>query len=229
MSVETVDVVIPVYNRAHTVGEAIQSALAQTWPEVRVHVVDDGSTDATADMLDGLAAGDDRIVVTHRPNGGCAAARNSGLATGDARLVTFLDSDDLMPRRRIELQVEHLRSNPDLDGVIGTEVIVVADGIAQPASVRAQLERTGPRWYWQSLMITRDAIEAVGGYDEDVGHGEDLDLAVRLRKAGAVIGYLDEELVTRRILGDNMVMDEPGTGPLLLELIRRHHDRTAGP
>lgn len=229
MPTETVDVVMPVFNRRHTIGEAIESALTQTWTDVRVHVVDDGSTDGTGDLLDGLAADDDRIVVTHRPNGGSSAARNSGLATGDARLVTFLDSDDLMPLRRIETQVEHLRANPDLVGVVGTEVIVVAEGITPPPSIRAQLGRTGPQWYWQSLMITRDAIEAVGGYDEDIGHGEDLDLAARLRAAGAAIGYLDEELVTRRILGDNLVMNEPETGPLLLDLIRRHRDRTTGP
>ncbi|MEQ8717453.1 MAG: glycosyltransferase family A protein [Acidimicrobiales bacterium] len=225
-AVEAVDVVIPVLDRRPTVGEAIASALAQTWPDVRVQVVDDGSTDGTADVLDALAADDERITVTHVPTGGVSAARNVGLANGNARLVTFLDSDDLMPPHRIERQVEHLRANPDLDGVVGTEAIVVADGITPPPSIRAQMERTGPRWYWQSLMITRDAIEAVGGYDEDVRHGEDLDLAARLRGAGATIGYLDEELVTRRILGDNMVMNEPGIGALLLDVIRRHQDRS---
>jgi glycosyltransferase involved in cell wall biosynthesis len=226
MPAETVDVVIPVFNRVHTVGEAIGSVLAQTWSAVCIQVVDDGSTDGTGDLLDRLAADDARIVVAHRPNGGPSAARNTGLAGGNARLVTFLDSDDLMPPHRIETQVEHLRSNPNLDGVIGTEAVVVADGIIPPPSVRAQLERAGPQWYWHSLMITRDAIAAVGGYDEGVGHGEDLDLAARLRAADATIGYLDEELVTRRILGDNLVLDEPAVGTVLLDLIRRHQGRS---
>ncbi|MGI4798685.1 MAG: glycosyltransferase family 2 protein, partial [Janthinobacterium lividum] len=95
MTKATVDVLIPVYNGASTVESAIGSIQAQTIQDIRIIVVDDGSTDATAFILDRMAKADRRIVPVRRANGGIVDALNAGLAICTADLIARHDADDL--------------------------------------------------------------------------------------------------------------------------------------
>ena len=101
-----VSAIIPTYNRAHLVTEAIDSVLAQTYPHIEVIVVDDGSTD---DTMARLAPYGSRIRVIRQENAGPAAARNKGIAASSGGLVAFLDSDDLWLPAKIERQVRLLQ------------------------------------------------------------------------------------------------------------------------
>ena len=87
-----VDVIIPVYNSVETVAESVESALGQTFTDFEVIVVDDGSTDASAEVLSRYGA---RIKVLAQPNRGLSAARNAGVRLGTAEYVAFLDADDI--------------------------------------------------------------------------------------------------------------------------------------
>jgi glycosyltransferase involved in cell wall biosynthesis len=107
-----VSVVIPVYNREATVADAVQSCLAQTFEDIEVIVVDDGSTDRTREVLNGFGA---RIKVISQANGGVGAARNAGTRVTSGEYVAWMDSDDIAMPERLGLQAGLLASRPDIN------------------------------------------------------------------------------------------------------------------
>src|SRR5438132_11460312 len=107
-----VSVVIPTYNRAHVVVEAIDSALAQTFPDLEVIVVDDGSSDDTASRVRGHP--DPRVRYLVRPHAGVSATRNAGIAAARGTLLSFLDSDDLWRPDKLAREVAFLEAHPDV-------------------------------------------------------------------------------------------------------------------
>lgn len=120
-----VDVIIPTYNRSALCHAAVQSVLAQTYPCVRVLVVDDGSEDDTEAVLRGL---DPRVQYVRQPNAGVAAARNRGLALAHGEFIAFLDSDDEWLPWKLEAQIAVLRAFPQA-GMVWTDMIAIdADG-----------------------------------------------------------------------------------------------------
>ncbi len=110
-----VSVVIPTYNRARVVGAAIDSALAQTHDRLEIIVVDDGSTDDTAERVGRRR--DPRLRYVRREHAGVSSARNTGIAAATGDLVSFLDSDDLWKPEKIETEVAALARHPEVGGV----------------------------------------------------------------------------------------------------------------
>jgi teichuronic acid biosynthesis glycosyltransferase TuaG len=108
-----VSVLVPVYNRADVLAMCLHSVLGQTYGKLELLVVDDGSTDASADIAEGLAAADPRVRVIRQPrNRGVARARNAGLAAARGRFVAYLDSDDHWLPQKLEKQVAALADDP---------------------------------------------------------------------------------------------------------------------
>src|SRR5260370_6154365 len=110
-----VSVVIPTYNRARVVGGAIESALAQTHERLEVIVVDDGSTDDTAERVGRRR--DPRLRYVRREHAGVSSARNAGIGAPTGDLVSFLDSDDLWKPENIETEIAALALHPGAGGV----------------------------------------------------------------------------------------------------------------
>jgi len=111
----TASVVIPTYNRGRVVGDAIESALAQTHRHLEVIVVDDGSTDATRERVWRIR--DDRLRYVRREHAGVSAARNAAIRAANGDLVSFLDSDDLWKRDKLESDIFTLTRYPSAGGV----------------------------------------------------------------------------------------------------------------
>lgn len=124
MSQNLVSVIVPTYNRAYCLARAINSALAQTHPEIEVIVVDDGSTDSTPDVLAQEYGDNPRVHYIRRSNGGAAAARNSALRLARGEFVGFLDSDDVWMPWKIELQLACLAHFPEA-GMIWSDMQAV--------------------------------------------------------------------------------------------------------
>lgn len=122
-----VSVIIPTWNRGSRVSLAIDSVLAQTYPNWELIVVDDGSTDDTAGVVAARSASDARIRYVYQCNAGVAAARNRGLATAEGDYIAFLDSDDAWEPWKLELQLRCLRHRPDI-GMIWTDMAAVNPG-----------------------------------------------------------------------------------------------------
>ena len=118
----TISVIIPTYNRAHCVSEAIDSVLAQDPPADEVIVIDDGSTDSTPEVLAGYG---DRITVVQQPNAGAGAARTAGLRHASGDWITFLDSDDLWYPGRLALFREDIAKVGDTDVVLHVADVVM--------------------------------------------------------------------------------------------------------
>ena len=128
---DSVAVIIPVYNSHATLERAVDSVLAQTMPPIEVILVDDGSTDASGALCDSLAAQHPSVKVVHQPNAGLAEARRAGVNAATTRLVTFLDSDDTLAPDAIEFLYDKLNEN-DLDLAMGCFMRIPKKGKPYP-------------------------------------------------------------------------------------------------
>jgi glycosyltransferase involved in cell wall biosynthesis len=219
-----VTVVIPTFDRAHCVTDAVDSVLAQTHSAIECVVVDDGSRDDTVAVLHTAFAGDRRVHVLACEHAGVSAARNRGIAQAAGEYVTFLDSDDLMFEPRVERQLTHLRDT-GVDAVLCQQRSELRDGAPAPEWADRHPEWwTGP--YHTSVLLAREHAERIGGFDETIGLGEDIDFVARLVGAGLRLGTVDEVLMVRRFFGDNLTyLSTDGDYQAVLGAVRRHRAR----
>ena len=110
--VPVISVVMPCFNVARTLKDAIESVLEQTFQDFEIILINDGSTDLTPEICESYAKLDARITVVHQPNAGLASARNTGLRCAQGKYIALLDSDDLFVPEKLARHVEHLESNP---------------------------------------------------------------------------------------------------------------------
>ena len=185
MSDPRVAVIIPCYNQAEYLAEAIQSALDQTVPPAEIIVIDDGSTDDTAAVAQSFA----QVRCVRQENQGSAEARNAGFARSSSEFVTFLDADDRLLPAALESGARELALHPDCAFVFGRYRYVITDGsVRQPPDDRdlndayRSLLRENIIVMHATVMYRRSAIEAVGGFDRDLKSCEDYDLYLRLTR-----------------------------------------------
>jgi glycosyltransferase involved in cell wall biosynthesis len=184
-----VSVVIPAFNRASVIANAIQSVLGQSFRELELIVVDDGSRDATAETVLAISQSDSRIrLIRHQSNRGAQAARNAGIRAALGEWVAFLDSDDIWLTSSLEVRLAAARSrNVDVVHSLG---FVLRFGGGEPetfdvpalcGNVYHQLLRAaGP--LFQALLVKARALSAIGGLDEDIVAYQEWDTAIRLAK-----------------------------------------------
>jgi glycosyltransferase involved in cell wall biosynthesis len=204
MSEPAVSVIMGVHNGAPWVGLAVASVLAQCGPAFELIVVDDGSTDATAQVL--AAVPDPRLRVQRQPRAGLTAALTRALGLARAPLVARLDADDLAMPGRLARQAEFLDSHPEV-GLLGSAAVEVdASGapvrtIRPPVddpTIRRTLIRRNP-FVHSSIVMRRELVERAGGYDLAFPVAQDYDLWLRLSEITR-LANLAEPLVTRRLL-----------------------------
>ncbi|HEX7316872.1 MAG TPA: glycosyltransferase family 2 protein [Pyrinomonadaceae bacterium] len=205
-----VSVVMPAYNAGRYIAESVESVRGQTFQDWELVVVDDGSEDDTRAVVEAYAASDARVRYVRRPNGGQAAARNTGLARARGSLVAFLDADDLWLPEKLEAQLAVLeRTGVDLvysDGYFFSDEEVELDERFDilPGEARgAEMFRTlfaSNRIGTLSVLVKRGALDAVGLFDEDRAYQncEDYDLWLRLAKWGAGFYGMTERLMRYR-------------------------------
>jgi glycosyltransferase involved in cell wall biosynthesis len=193
-----VSVIVPAYQAEAYIGEALASALAQEHRELEVIVVDDGSTDRTAEIA--AAHG---VKVIRQGNGGPAAARNAGLALARGELLAILDADDIWPPDRITRQVAHLREHPGDGMVMGLTEPFVTPGEPRPAHFPQLIDRSAYAGHPSTLLVRREVFELVGRFDESLRLSEDLDWLARATDAGVRIGRLQHTLLRYRIHAAN--------------------------
>lgn len=187
-----VDVLIPAYNAAATIAESVGSIQRQTVRDIRIVVVNDGSTDATGSILAGLASQDARIEVVTRPNGGIVEALNSGLAVCTSELIARHDADDLAFPDRLDVQCRFLDAHPDCVAVDShywhindegkrTDLRNLTAGDVDP--IPTMVPSQEPYLMHPFLTVRAAPVHAVGGY-RYVFHSEDTDLYWRLLPFG---------------------------------------------
>ena len=192
-----------VHDGAPWIAGAVASVLSQTAGDLELVVVDDGSTDATADLL--AAVADRRLYVHRQLRTGLTRALNRALGVARADLVARLDSDDLALPERLHRQRVFLGARPDV-GLLGTAAreVDAAGALVREvrpptddAAIRHALIRTNP-FVHSSVMVRRELLVRAGGYDEAVPVAQDYDLWMRLARLTR-LANLDEVLVVRRL------------------------------
>lgn len=187
-----VSVVIPTYNRCHFIADCIDSVLGQTYANIEVLVVDDGSTDATAQVLAGYA---DRVKIIRQKNAGQAAARNNGIKNSRGELIAFLDDDDSWRPTKLELQVPQFE-NPDIfcvhAGIMYRHEQSEKDfELHRDRAVDLHATLAGVILPIQTVVVRRSAFETAGLFAEDLRGPEDWDMFIRLAVLGPSIGIGD--------------------------------------
>ncbi len=192
-----------VYNGERFLAEAIESILTQTWTDFEFVIIDDGSTDSTAQILRDFEKKDARIrIITNEKNFGLTKSLNMGIAVATGEYIARMDADDISFPTRLEKQMAFLNDHPNIVVVgTGTEIID-ADGkrmrsIATPKAIQTRLPKRNCLVHG-SLLIRKEALQDVGGYDESIRYAQDYDLLLRLLD-GSNIAVIDEPLYALRV------------------------------
>jgi len=220
-----VSVVIPVYNGERFVAEAVESVLAQTYRHVELIVVDDGSTDGSAELL----ARYPTARVVRQSNTGCTGARNRGIAESHGELIAFIDQDDIWRPDKLDLQVEALNRSPEAGYSLGHITLFVEPGCPVPAwmGTRGWMVGTQRVGYLPGTMVVRRGLfESLGTFDERYQIGSDADWLVRARDAQIGVVVVPEVVLDKRIHTGNLSGHPDGSsdmlGVLAASLKRRH-------
>jgi glycosyltransferase involved in cell wall biosynthesis len=209
---DLVSVIIPSYNMAHFLPQAVQSALAQTYSNVEVQIIDDGSTDNTPEVVRQWE-GNARVRVHRQANGGLSHARNQAIALTRGAFVALLDADDIWVPQKLALQMVLFRDRPEV-GVVYSGYQRI-DGEGQPLPTeptrmhRGQvsgallIENFVPA---SSAVVRRECFERHGGFDVALRTGEDYDMWLRL-SAHYEFDFVAERTMRYRIWGGQMSKD----------------------
>lgn len=214
-----VSIIIVTHNDRKYVGEAIESALEQTYPNCEVIVVDDGSSDGTGHFVSEHYG--DRVRYQWKKNGGMGSARYAGLQVTAGRYVQHLDSDDILLPDKVTSHVNYLEANPEVAFVYGRTLCFFDDERAvtweHPANTRARsgnmldsYVRNGGFINIGQPLIRRDWIDRIGGWDLLARGCDDQDIMLRLAYAGAEGYFLDMPVYmyrhTRNIYNPGQIM-----------------------
>ena len=205
-----VSVIIPCYDQAHFLRESIESALGQTYPHCEVLVVDDGSTDTTAQV----AAAYPAVHYIRQENSGVSAARNAGLKQSRGEYLVFLDADDRLLPRALEIGVDSLRQHPACAFASGYCRIIAADGSLladhEPRRISTEhylgLLRGNYIWCPASVTYRRSTFDSVTGFDPSLGPCADYDLYLRISRSSPIFCH-NQFVVEYRFHGSNMSVD----------------------
>lgn len=203
MIVEKISVIIPTYNRGHVIESSIRSVLNQTYENIEVIVVDDGSSDNTEDVVTSI--GDDRVrYIKCEKNKGASMARNIGVSHASAKLIAFHDSDDFWRAEKLEKQMEYWSENPQYAMIYSSYLMhrnndnltkvpdedwwgELEGDIFLPLLVRNTIGAP-------TMLMQKECFEELGGFDTTLKCIEDWEFAVRFAQNWE-IGYVKDALV----------------------------------
>src|SRR5262245_5699214 len=198
-------VLLPVHDAERFLAEAIESVLAQSFRDFELLAIDDGSRDASTEILGGFARRDRRLRVVNRPHQGLIATLNDGLALARGELIARMDADDVMLPQRLARQVEALDREPDLLCIGGAYQVIDERGrrinaIRRPCDFESILEALlsgSSAVCHAAAAYRRSAVLAAGGYDPSSQLAEDYHLWIRLAEKGCLANLPEEVLQVR--------------------------------
>lgn len=201
-----VSVVIPAYNAERYVAEAIESALGQSHPPGEVIVIDDGSTDGTADVVRRFS---DRVHYCYQKNGGIGDARNKGIQLARATLLAFLDADDCWTENKLSLQLQQFDLDPELDMVFGQALQVLNGDPWDNRKSNSPLSLNKvPAIIPGGILIKRQSFLRVGDFRSDTKVGEFIDWYARAVELGLKSRVLPDLVLWRRLHDSNQGIRE---------------------
>jgi len=224
-----VSTVIAVYNGEDFIGEAINSVLNQTYPNVEIIVVDDGSTDATQSILKSFG---EKITWTWQKNSGTPAARNVGVRMSQGKYIALLDCDDLWLPDKIRMQLEAFERYPEAVLVWGGAVRSNKGWTNEKNDQEYHKERKfldlkelliHNRIAALAAMFRRDVAISIDGFDEALLHCDDWDMWIRLAQLGSMV-YVDQTLGIYRVHEKQMTKKSYNLSLGELSVVKKHRD-----
>lgn len=190
MAFHSISVIIPVYNGEAFLKEAIQSIQQQNYQPLEIIVVDDGSTDRTAEIANSYG---NLVRYAYQSNRGPAAARNKGLGMAHGNIIAFLDADDLWTPNKLEIQIPYLKSNVS-EIVLGRVQVKALEG--EPLFKI----HTNPilSFVMGCGLFRKSVFDKVGYFDENLRYSEDIDWYLRVREHNIAIAVLSEVTLFHR-------------------------------
>ena len=220
----SVSVLIPCFNHARYVGEALASVLAQTRPVNEIIVIDDGSTDGSADIAHAAAP---EANIIRQANFGIGAARNAGLAAASGDIIAFVDADDIWTPQSLQVRMDRMAAAP-ADCVFGMmeqflspdlDAATAAGLHCPPGQVHARFTGT--------MIIARAALDRVGRFNPSLRVGEMMDWVARMAELNVSVATVDELVMRRRIHGANTVLRQRTSHSDYLRVLKASLDRKA--
>lgn len=203
MNAPKISVILPAYNQALFLADAIESLLKQTFGDWELILVDDGSTDFTREVVSDYP--DPRIRYLYQENRGLPGARNTGIGAAQGEYLAFLDADDFYHPQKLALQAAHLDADPRIGLTYASRIEVDQEGrpvwmLRAPANVGLEQLVLGFPFTINDLMVRREWVEKVGGFDPSFRlHSEDRDWYLRLALAGCRFAHSHHFVAYRRL------------------------------
>lgn len=216
MAAPLVSIIIPAYNAAHFLPQAIESCLAQTYATLEIIVVNDGSTDNTAELV---TTNYPQVRLINQANQGLAGARNTGIAQATGAYIQFLDADDALLPKKIERCLERFRTEPDA-GLVYTDYEIrngdmsALSSVPKPDVSMAEgyllpllIETTSTLFRVPCPLIRAELVREVGGFERGMQGVEDWHFWIKLAAIGTKFAFVDEVLVWYRHTEGSMSRD----------------------
>lgn len=235
MTAPAVTVLMPVYNAERFVAETVDTILSQTFRDFEFLIINDGSTDRSLEILEGYSRRDDRIRLISRANTGYVAALNEGLALARGEFIARIDADDLSDPRRLQLQVDRMRAEPQLVALGSNASAIDEDGLplgdySVPLTheeIEANHLAGSSSIHHPAVMLRPEAVKRVGGYRRELMPCEDFDLWLRLGEIGR-LANLCESLLIKRLFAGSAVATHLGNQEKLVKDILEQAWRRRG-
>lgn len=214
--------IIPVFNGERFITEAIQSVLNQKYEPLEIIVIDDGSTDGTADVVKNLPG---NIHYHYQPNAGISGARNKGLELAIGKLIGFIDADDVWLENKLKLQTACLSQNPETEIVIGFLLPLPFINRNEVTDQQITCGKSALALQLGSTLIRKSVFEKIGGFDTGLMLAEDSDWFYRVMEAGIAVHVMTEIVQLYRQHDNNITKDKPGTNSYMLKAFKKSLDR----
>lgn len=215
-----VSVIIPVFNCEKYIKESIDSVLQQTYPNYEIIVVDDGSNDDTAAIVQQLP-----VRYFYQKNQGQPAAVNFGISQAKGELLAFNDADDLWSEDKLEKQVSTIKANPELDAVFGLVQQFISPELSEEARRRIHCPKEPMKGYGKlTMLIKKASFQAIGSFNTKVKIGDFIDWFAMAKRQNIKTELVDQVFGFRRLHTDNMSVQNTEERKSFAEILKRHLD-----
>lgn len=196
-----ISVVIPTYNRANYLKQALESVRKQTCPPHELIVVDDGSTDDTPELVRAFPD----CVMIRQSNEGLASAQNRGIAASTGDLIAFLDHDDLWPKNRLEIVANCFKLHPQIGYILGLEMMFLEPGCKPAPYANPDWLKTPQEASNTAVLVARRSLfKQVGLFNTEYALGADTEWLLRAKQMNIPMIRIPEILTHKRVHGANL-------------------------
>ena len=217
MDTPLVSIIIPVYNGGQYLAKTLESIVSQDYHPFETIVVDDGSTDNSANVAQAYK----NVRYIYQDNQGVPIARNTGIDAALGEFVAFSDQDDLWTANKLKLQAEYLIEHPDIDYVISKKRLFLEPGVERPSWLKKELLENDQLAYTPSALVARkSAFEKIGQFDTNFQTASDVEWFFRAKDAKIPMAIIPEVLVIKRIHAENQSYHVNALHKEYLKLVR---------